>query len=110
MTIRPLILISLLIFASPGRATDGGAGLEGLLAAAKYAGFCGALKQLTAFQEATKMPGGDDLILRFMNTEAARLGTPIEQMLQTCVKAVKTYDDFVARISGRGCEAVTARP
>ena len=50
------------------------------------------------------MPGGDDLILRFMNTEAARLGTPIEQMLQTCVKAVKTYDDFVARIQAEGAK------
>lgn len=97
-TIRPLIAMSLLILANPVRATDDGVGLEGLLAAAKYAGFCGALKQLTAFQEATKMPGGDDLILRFMNTEAARLGTPVEQMMQTCVKAVKTYNDFVARI------------
>ena len=41
-TIRPLIALALLIFANPVRATDNGASLEGLLAAAKYAGFCGA--------------------------------------------------------------------
>jgi hypothetical protein len=95
-TIRPLIAITLLLCASSVRAAD--LDLEELLATTKYAGFCGALKQLAAFQETTQMAGGDDLILRFTNTEAARLGVTVENMMQTCVGAVKVYNDFVATI------------
>jgi hypothetical protein len=97
-TIRPLIAITLLLCANPVRAAGDALDLEGLFATAKYAGFCGALKQLAAFQETTQMPGGDELILRFTNTEAARLGVTVEGMMQTCVGAVKAYTDFVAKI------------
>jgi hypothetical protein len=60
----------------------------------KVAGMCGTLKQLTAFQEATKMKGGDDFILRFFNTESARLGQTLEEFLLRCQYAAKNYAEI----------------
>ncbi len=48
-------------------------------------------KQLTAFQESTKMLGGDEFILRFVNTEAARLGKTVPQFLSECQSSVAIY-------------------
>ncbi len=52
---------------------------------------CGTIKQLSAFQETTKMPGGDDFLLRFLNTEVARLGKTLPQFLKESEAAVSIY-------------------
>ena len=62
-----------------------------LLTITKVAGMCGTFKQMATFQESTKMPGGDEFILRFMNTEAARLGKTLPQFLNECKSAVDIY-------------------
>ena len=62
-----------------------------MLIAAKATGMCGTFKQLSAFQESTKMPGGDDFLVRFLNTEAARLGKTLPQFLKECQTAVEYY-------------------
>ncbi len=62
-----------------------------LLIASKATGMCGTIKQLSAFQETTKMPGGDDFLLRFLNTEVARLGKTLPQFLKECEAAVSIY-------------------
>lgn len=71
-------------------AADSGAATTLILA--KYAGMCGVFVQMSAFQESTKMPGGDEFIARFLNTELARLGTSIEDFVRNCNKAVAHYD------------------
>ena len=62
-----------------------------ILVTAKTTGMCGTLKQLTAFQESTKMEGGDEFIMRFINTEAARLGKNIPDFLKLCEESVAIY-------------------
>lgn len=61
------------------------------LITAKTTGMCGAIKQMTAFQESTKMPGGDEFIVRFIKTEAARLGKSLPEFLAQCETAVSSY-------------------
>ncbi|WP_345970897.1 hypothetical protein WCX72_03385 [Sulfurimonas sp. HSL1-6] len=65
--------------------------LINLMIIAKATGMCGTIKQLTAFQESTKMPGGDEFILRFVNTEAARLGKTVPQFLSECQSSIEIY-------------------
>jgi len=66
------------------------------LYSAKYTGMCGALRQMSSFQEVTKMPGGDEFILRFIKTEAARLGLTLEAFLDRCASSTKMYKLAVA--------------
>lgn len=61
---------------------------------AKVTGMCGALKQMAAFQETTKMKGGDDFIFRFYSTEAARLGQSLQEFLLRCESATKNYAEL----------------
>ena len=49
-----------------------------LMVVAKATGMCGVFSQMANFQEATKMPGGDEFIVRFIKTEAALLGHTLE--------------------------------
>lgn len=61
------------------------------LVISKMTGACGMVKQMAAFQEATKMPGGDDFLMRFMTTEAARLGETPLGFLERCKGAIEFY-------------------
>jgi len=63
----------------------------GLLIAAKATGVCGTYRQMALFQESTRMPGGDEFIVRFINTEVARLGKTQEEFFNECRVAVDTY-------------------
>ena len=63
----------------------------GLLVTAKAAGMCGVFSQMANFQETTKMPGGDEFIVRFFSTEAARLGHTLESFMQQCPVVVSRY-------------------
>lgn len=62
-----------------------------LLIAAKATGMCGTITQLAAFQESTKMLGGDEFINRFLNTEMARLGKTLPQFLDECKASAAIY-------------------
>lgn len=89
-TIRPLIAITLLLCANTVRAAGDALDLEGLFATAKYAGFCGALKQLAAFQETTQMPGG------------RRIDPPIHEHGSSAARRDCRGDDANLRRSGEG--------
>jgi hypothetical protein len=42
-------------------------------------------------QKTTKMPGGDEFVVRFWSVEAARLGMTVEQLSQRCNESVAAY-------------------
>lgn len=65
--------------------------LAGIMATSKFTGGCGILSQMARFQETTEMDGGDEFILRFMNTEAARLGKTLEEYMQQCASQTEIY-------------------
>ena len=66
--------------------------LQETLALAKYAGFCGAVSGMLAFQDATQMSGGHAFLERFLKTEAARLGMEPGQIAVNCKRSVELYD------------------
>lgn len=86
-----LVLLSLLVPLTSFSEESGTKEIISLLISAKATGMCGTLKQLAAFQESTKMPGGDEFLVRFINTEVARLGKTQEQFFSECQVAVATY-------------------
>ena len=65
--------------------------LVDLLIFAKATGMCGTIKQMVVFQEITKMPGGDEFIMRFLNTEMARLDKTLPQFLKECEFSISEY-------------------
>lgn len=95
------VAIYLILSSDISHANDNEALMDALIAA-KATGMCGAIKQMSAFQESTKMPGGDGFILRFLNTEAARLGKTLPEFLAQCKAAVDTYTALMSSLeSGR---------
>lgn len=68
--------------------------MQDLMLSSKWAGVCGTYKQMTAFQDVTKMNGGDEFIRRFINTEMARLDMTQQQLIDICNKATNTYSEF----------------
>lgn len=65
--------------------------LHELMALSKMAGLCGAFKQMANFQEATQMAGGEEFFVRFVQTESARLGYEMDEMLENCTSVVAKY-------------------
>lgn len=65
-----------------------------LMASAKFSGGCGIIGQMMEFQRSTKMDGGDAFILRFLNTESARLGFSVEQYLRYCKDSNELYEQY----------------
>ena len=59
---------------------------------AKATGMCGVFHQMARFQATTKLDGGDKFILRFISTEAARLGKTTQELLDICVIMPKKYE------------------
>ncbi len=84
-------LISLL-FISKSKAEDLSA--QQILATSKIAGACGILDLMINFQKTTKMEGGDEFVARFWNTEAARLGQTVQELSDSCDKAIVLYDQL----------------
>ena len=62
---------------------------------AKTTGMCGVFGQMSRFQESTKMPGGDEFVLRFLRTEAARLGQDLSSFLATCSRMPEQYNGIM---------------
>jgi hypothetical protein len=67
--------------------------LESLLVIGKASGACGILNLQLQFQSNTKMEGGNEFIVRFWTTEAARLGMTLEEYATThCTSSLASYD------------------
>ena len=64
---------------------------QGILSVAKMAGACGILDSMIQMQKTTKMPGGDEFVVRFWSVEAARLGMTVEQLSQQCDESIAAY-------------------
>ncbi|MBY5300761.1 hypothetical protein FP371_21335 [Citrobacter freundii] len=73
---------------------DGIETVQNLMLTSKWAGMCGAIKQMATFQESTKMPGGDEFLTRFLTTEQARLGMSPQEFLDSCQKSISTYTTY----------------
>jgi hypothetical protein len=56
------------------------------------AGACGILDSMIQLQKTTKLPGGDDFVVRFWTVEAARLGMTVQQLSERCNEAISGYD------------------
>jgi hypothetical protein len=65
-----------------------------LLVTAKFSGGCGVITQMASFQQSTKMPGGDEFLGRFLNTESARLGMTVKQYLEQCRQSTQMYQTY----------------
>jgi len=79
---RIIYFLAVLLFFLPNKswAQDDAISMQGILAAAKYAGACGILDSLIQFQKTTKMDGGDEFVARFWAVEAARLGLTVQEL------------------------------
>jgi hypothetical protein len=71
--------------------------VQDILAVSKFAGACGVMQQMVAFQTTTKMQGGDEFIARFWTTEFARLGKSKEAFIAQCEGSVSAYDKWWAQ-------------
>ncbi len=102
--VAPVILFSGILFGptknSHAQESDAKM-IRAFVANAKVAGMCGTFKQMAAFQEATQMPGGNDFLVRFMSTEAARLGKDLRTFMQDCVDITKTHGEFMRMLEGK---------
>ena len=75
--------------------------IRNLMINAKVAGMCGAIGQMTAFQKSTQMPGGNEFLVRFIKTEAARLGKDFKHFMQDCVVSSKNHGEFMRTFKDR---------
>jgi len=90
-----IILVILVFIFSQSSVRAENTEVSGVLAAAKFSGGCGIIRQMFQFQESTQMPGGEDFIMRFLNTETARLGFSKEEYFEMCKKSNIMYDGMV---------------
>ena len=63
--------------------------LDEIIKEAQIAGAYGMMSQIISFQVKTKMKGGDEFIIKFINTKAESLGLTSEEF----VKNLKNIDD-----------------
>ena len=94
LIISTLLLTSFSALAEPSESESSMKFFNDAIVNAKFAGTCGAYKQMADFQVATQMPGGDEFINRFGATEVARLGMTIEEFTALCEKAINNYNNF----------------
>lgn len=93
MTIAKTLIIALAFLVAEGTAAaQSDLSPRHLLSVAKMAGACGTLDSMIQLQKTTKLPGGDDFVVRFWSTEAARLGLTVQQLSDTCNRSVAAYD------------------
>ena len=86
----------------PARAQAPAVTAESLLVVGKAAGACGILDLQLAFQQSTQMAGGNEFVVRFWTTEAARLGMTLPQYAtEHCKSSLESYgklQDLAAQI------------
>jgi len=66
--------------------------VQSLMAIAKMSGACGILDSQLTFQQTTKLPGGDEFVVRFWRVEATRLGLAMQEYSDRCDQAIAAYD------------------
>jgi len=86
-----VVLLLIMPLSTYGEERNNSEYLSGLLINAKATGMCGVFGQMARFQESTKMPGGDEFIIRFLNTESARLGHTTLSFMKECPKVIKNH-------------------
>lgn len=91
-TARTLVIALALLVAARTATAQSDLSPRHLLSVAKMAGACGILDSMIQLQKTTKLPGGDEFVVRFWSTEAARLGLTVQQLSDTCNRSVTTYD------------------
>ena len=91
---RTLIVAAALLFASSPALAGFKDDMHGIMAVSKVTGACGIVAGMAQFQMATKMDGGTEFLVRFIETEAARRGMSREEWSAECKQAVTTYDGF----------------
>jgi len=89
-----LIIFAILTLSTISYAEEDNA-LLGYLTIAKATGMCGVFSQMARFQETTKMEGGNDFTVRFISTEAARLGYELNDFMGMCVSMTEKYNNLV---------------
>ena len=87
-----LLIVVLMAFSASSHAQKPELTLQSLLAVGKGTGACGILHQQLTFQSTTMMAGGNEFIVRFWTTEAARLGMTLDQYAEHCTTAIASYD------------------
>ncbi|OUR70774.1 hypothetical protein A9Q78_11785 [Methylophaga sp. 41_12_T18] len=99
-----LILITIIVFSQSLLAEESSEStqLVEMMVTAKATGMCGVFSQMARFQESTKMPGGDEFIVRFLNTEAARLGYSLEEFMAACPTVTKNYNAYMNLLNNEG--------
>lgn len=75
--------------------------IESLMALGKLTGACGIMNSQIVFQQTTGMPEGDEFLVRYWTTEAARLGMTIEKYGASCSQSIDSYDQFIAAINAQ---------
>lgn len=93
-----LLLLFPLIANAEEANNEAGDQLVSMMVVAKATGMCGVLSQLVRFQETTKMKGGDEFVMRFLNTEAARLGHTVESYVGQCPDVIEKYNGYMELI------------
>lgn len=58
----------------------------------KTTGMCGAISQMTKFQESTQLSGGDEFIERFIKSELGRLDMTAQEFVDSCSKSIESYN------------------
>jgi hypothetical protein len=84
-------LISLPVLAVENKENDMSE-IIGMMVVAKATGMCGVFSQMVSFQQSTKMSGGDEFIVRFLTTEAVRLGYTLDSFMAQCPSVVEKYN------------------
>lgn len=93
-TLAMLAILSIANLAVADEDSESEQFLRQVLVVGKTTGACGMLKQQAQFQESTQMTGGDEFLLRFISTEAARLGYSRTEYLKACTDATDRYQQM----------------
>ena len=94
---RKVLLIGLCLFSMSVHGNKESENLEFLgeiLVVSKFTGLCGAIHQMIGFQETTKMPGGDEFVVRFVAVETARLGMSAQEFMDQCATSINRYKQY----------------
>lgn len=87
-----LSAVALLLVVAPAlRAEDAENFACTAITSGKICGACGMFKSMQAFQDMTKVEGGEYFIARFFQAETARLGLAPEGYIDACDRACGLY-------------------
>lgn len=94
MKVLVLVIVALAVSVSASHAQRGTPelSLESFLVVGKASGACGILNLQLTFQQTTRMAGGDEFVVRFWTTEAARLGMTLKEYSDHCNRTLASYD------------------